>query len=109
MVDPFTPIHTTLDIPKHPTWGLGSSLPRHGNIQGGEGKERGGYKYINIIGWELIASGRKQDKSNGLWGLEWWHHAVCIYVTWGACWEMGVFQGDIYHTWFQGGIYHICN
>ena len=59
MVDPFTPIHVELDIPKHPTWGLGSSLPRHGNIQEGEGKEGDSYKYIDIIGWELIDLGSK--------------------------------------------------
>ena len=59
LVSPFTLIHVALDIPKHPTRGLGSSLPRHGNIQGGEGKEGGGYKDINIIGWELIALGRE--------------------------------------------------
>ena len=59
LVDPFTPIHVALHFPKHPTWGLGSSLPRHGNIQVGEGKEGGGYKYIDIIGWELIAWGRE--------------------------------------------------
>ena len=59
MVDPFTPIHVALDFPKHPTWGLESSLPRHGNIQRREGKRGGGYKYIDIIGWEIISLGRK--------------------------------------------------
>ena len=59
LVEPFTPINVEIDFPKHPTWGLGSSLPRHGSIQGGEGKKGGGYKYIYIIGWELIALGRE--------------------------------------------------
>ena len=54
LTDPFTPIHMELDIPKNPTWGLGSSLPRHGNTQGGEGKQGGSYKYIDIFGWEII-------------------------------------------------------
>ena len=61
LVYPFTPIHMELDIPKHPTWGLGSSLPRHGNIQRGKGKEGGGYKYIDIIGWEIITLGSETN------------------------------------------------
>ena len=55
LVDPFTRIHVALDIPKHPTCGLGSSLPIHSNIHGGEQKEGGGYRYIDIVGWELIS------------------------------------------------------
>ena len=79
LLDPFTTIHVALDIPKHPTYGLGSSLPIHDNIHGGEQKEGGGYKYIDIAGWELISKlGSEKIKSIELWGWEWWHHAVCI-------------------------------